>query len=107
MRGQSNAHHMAGARFLRDAMTLGGFALVDLGPYPGMVPALGGFVRGELYAVGAEIRDRLDAFEEHPHVYVRQRISIVGGLVAEAYLLRAEHARGHPRWLGGDWRRRR
>ncbi|HVS12859.1 MAG TPA: gamma-glutamylcyclotransferase family protein [Thermoanaerobaculia bacterium] len=107
LRGEPNHGHLAGGRFLRETATGSGFALVDLGPYPGMIKAGGGCVAGELYRVGAETLAALDALEQHPEVYWRTAIRLVDRDPAQSYLLRPEHAAGHPLVPGGDWRAHR
>ncbi|MCG5052778.1 MAG: gamma-glutamylcyclotransferase [Myxococcales bacterium] len=72
-----------------------------------MVAARGaGRVAGELYAVESLLLAKLDAFEEHPHVYRRSFIQTLAGDVVQAYLLRPEQARGLPVMASGCWRRR-
>ncbi|MCB9544524.1 MAG: gamma-glutamylcyclotransferase [Myxococcales bacterium] len=102
--GEPNHGELAGAVPVGPARTLPRFALVSLGPYPGLVPGEEA-VTGELYLVEAAHLARLDAFEEHPEVYRRQPIPLAGGGEAEAYVLTPRAARGRPPLPGGDWRR--
>src|SRR5690606_17187013 len=57
-------HHgqLRGARFLGVVRTRPGYALVDFGPYPGLVEGARAIV-GELYAVPSALVPALDAFE--------------------------------------------
>jgi gamma-glutamylaminecyclotransferase len=104
LRGEGNHSLLAGCRFLRETATGPGFALVDLGPYPGMVKAAAGCVAGELYRVGAETLAALDALEGHPDVYWRTAVRLVDRTSVHSYLLRPEHAGGRAAVPGGDWR---
>ena len=104
LRGLGNHPQLAGARFLGEAETTGGFALYDLGPFPAMVAEGNGFVRGELFDVDEGMLRRLDAFEGCPHLYVRTAIRPAAGGLADAYLQRSTQVRGALRIESGDWR---
>ena len=106
LRGERNHSLLAGARFLRETATSTGFALVDLGDYPGMVKAARGAVAGELYEVDGETLRALDELEGHPRLYWRTEIVLVDRTPAQAYLLPPERARGRAGIPSGDWRRR-
>lgn len=103
MRCEPNAGWLGHARFLGVARTAPAYALVDLGPYPGLLPGAAGVVEGELYEVDAPTLARLDELEEHPTVYRRAPIALGDGSTAHAYLL--VDPRGRP-IASGDWRRR-
>lgn len=105
MRGEPNHVRMASSRFVREVATEPGLALVDLGPYPGMIKEGKGSVSGELYQVYAETIADLDILEQHPDRYWRTSIRLIGGQSALTYLLRSELAEGLPRIASGDWRR--
>jgi gamma-glutamylaminecyclotransferase len=78
-RGCSNHAMLAGETFLGEARTHAGFRLYDLGGYPGIVvlPEDREGVTGEVWAVGAEALQRLDAFEGvHEGLYRRGRIPL-------------------------------
>ncbi len=81
-----------------------GYALVDLGPYPGLVAEGSERVVGELHLVDASTLAALDRLEEHPQVYRRSEIRLSDGSAAEAYLFPGQLAEGRPRVSGGDWR---
>jgi gamma-glutamylcyclotransferase (GGCT)/AIG2-like uncharacterized protein YtfP len=104
MRGESNAAHLAGAIFVAEARTAAGYQLHDLGPYPGMRRGQGQ-VEGELWLVSPRQLRQLDAFEEHPHRYRRERITLEGGEIAFAYLHCDPEVAPGPRIAGGSWRR--
>ena len=106
LRGERNHPLLVSARFLRETATAPGFALVDLGDYPGMVKAARGAVAGELYAVDEETLRALDELEGHPRLYWRTEIVLVDRTPAQAYLLPPERARGRAGIPSGDWRRR-
>ena len=73
-----------------DAVRLGGArtiacrTLVDLGPYPALLPASPerdadrGSVAGELFEVAEAALEVLDVFEGCPDLYVRERIALEG-----------------------------
>jgi gamma-glutamylcyclotransferase (GGCT)/AIG2-like uncharacterized protein YtfP len=107
LRGESNHTYLKASRFLRETATGPGFALVDLGPYPGMIKASQGCVAGELYRISAETLAEIDALEQHPEVYWRTAIRLVDRRTVQGYLLRPEHAADHPVIAGGDWRAHR
>jgi gamma-glutamylcyclotransferase (GGCT)/AIG2-like uncharacterized protein YtfP len=92
----------AGARFVGVARTAALRTLVDLGPYPALLPADATrdrtAVQGEIYEVGPEALGELDAFEGCPKLYRRERVEVVGvgvevgdgdggPLVADTYVL--------------------
>ncbi len=64
-RGFANHNFLAGQAFLGDAVTGPGYALYDLGDYPGMVARAGsaGAITGEVWSVDAACLAQLDALE--------------------------------------------
>lgn len=105
-RGEPNHRLLARARFLSAAVTLPGFALVDLGLYPAMIAGGASAVVGEVYAVDARTLARLDILEDHPRYYQRQPIGLATGQEVEAYLMQPGQVAGRPRIASGDWRKR-
>ena len=108
LRGERAHSLLAGAGFRGEARTEEGYALIDLGSYPGLVRADGGRVVGEIYEVDAERLAEIDAYEGHPDLFRRVALSLSGrGPIsrAEGYLYAGEFADGIP-VVGGDWRRR-
>jgi gamma-glutamylcyclotransferase (GGCT)/AIG2-like uncharacterized protein YtfP len=106
MQGECNAELMRTGRFIGNDRTGPYFSLVNLGTYPGLLPAGTTSVCGEVYDLDDGLLATLDEFEEHPLVYVRTRIDLESGLRAFAYVLRPEHANVSTVLLGGDWRQR-
>ena len=106
LRGETAHRRMSGARFLGEARTQQGYALVELGWYPGLVPEGERSIAGELYAVGPRELAELDAYEDHPALFLRQQIRLADGSSAEAYLLRPEHAEARQRIAADCWRNR-
>jgi gamma-glutamylaminecyclotransferase len=72
-----------GCRFSGEAATCEPRTLVDLGPYPALLPIRPGApapptpVRGEVWEIDADALRELDAFEGCPDLYVRERIALV------------------------------
>ncbi|MEX2044853.1 MAG: gamma-glutamylcyclotransferase family protein [Opitutus sp.] len=67
-RGGCNHRHLAGQAFVAEACTAPGFALFNLGGFPGIAPAPDDMegVRGELWAVDGDALAQLDEFEGVP-----------------------------------------
>ncbi len=79
-RGGRNHRRLAGCEFVGNAVTVPRYALVDLGPYPGLVTGELA-VRGELWAVPADRLPALDAFEGVPDLYTRGPVTLADGSV--------------------------
>lgn len=64
-RGCRNHAHLAGQRFVGEARTAPGYALYDLGGYPGLAACASDStgVVGEVWAIDPAALARLDAFE--------------------------------------------
>lgn len=97
MRGGANHAVLArlGARYVASARTAQGRTLVDLGPYPALLPkddardALAPNVHGEIYEIDDAALPELDAFEGCPALYTRTRIPLTtdaGAFEAWAYV---------------------
>jgi len=83
---------------------LEGFALYDLGRYPGAVHAPG-MVIGDLVEVGdgavLEILDEIEGVHAHPPLYTRERVTVDG---APAWIYVYDRPVGDARRIrGGDW----
>ncbi len=104
LRGEPNHALLAGACLLGAGETPPHYTLLDLGDYPALAPGGETAVVGEVYEVPPELLPELDRLEEHPHVYVRQDLTLADGRLVQTYLLH-ERLRSRYRALpGGDWR---
>jgi gamma-glutamylcyclotransferase (GGCT)/AIG2-like uncharacterized protein YtfP len=113
-RGGSNAHRMAGAKFLGSGAVRG--RLYRVSWYPGVVldAAGDGSVRGDLWEIPAEILPALDAFEgvppgetegaEYRRVRVIVEASASEGPAREAWMWEwIGGVEGLEEMPGGDW----
>ena len=108
--GEPNSRLLARAQRIGDARTEEGFALFDLGAFPGMVRAREGSVVGEVYEVDRETLGALDRLEGHPDFYRRTEITLAPPMDAEpvwTYLLRPEQVAGRKQIPSGSWRAHR
>ena len=86
-RGGTNHRLLAelGGQFVSEVRTRVGRTLVDLGPYPALLPldvvrdASASPVHGELFAVEPAALVPLDAFEGCPTLYFRERVALADG----------------------------
>ncbi len=104
MRGEGNHDLLARARFLGPARTQPGYALHDLGSFPGLVAGGDHAVEGEVYIVGPDTLARLDQLEGHPRFYQRAPIALGDGTTVETYLLPRDRVEGRPVIASGSWR---
>lgn len=92
-RGERHHGELAGARFLGEAETPPGYALVALGDYLALVPQAGaGSVVGELYELPSERFFALDEFEGSHYERVSLTVVVLFGaekVKALAYVKRA------------------
>ena len=86
MRGEPAEWRMAGCEFVEEAETTAGFALLDLGDYPGMIRGGPGTVTGEVWEVPPQALPGLDEYEDHPVLYLRQEIVLANGSRVQAWL---------------------
>jgi gamma-glutamylaminecyclotransferase len=87
-RGQRNFFRLAGQEFLGEVVTAPKYRVIDLGAHPGLVrDANGRAIHGELFAVDARCLAELDAFEEVPGPFVRERIEVDGHDEVWAYYM--------------------
>jgi gamma-glutamylcyclotransferase (GGCT)/AIG2-like uncharacterized protein YtfP len=107
LQGEGNHDILAGARFLGPARTPPGYALHDLGAFPGLVAGGEHAVEGEVYIVGPDTLARLDQLEGHPRFYRRAPIALEDGSAVETYLLPPDRVVGRPVITSGRWRARR
>lgn len=102
-RGFSNHDRMRGACFAGVAVTASGHELFLVGEYPALVTGGAGTVSGEVYEVTPEHLLRLDAFEDHPHLYCRTTILLSDGTDALAYTMGRERVDARAVVCGGLW----
>jgi gamma-glutamylaminecyclotransferase len=105
--GEGNHRLLLSARFVGEAHTVPGFALYDLGAFPGLVREGAGTVTGELYDVDEATLAALDRLEGVPSFYRRERIELEGVGSTDAYTLTSRQVRGCDLIPGGDWKRQR
>ena len=77
MKGRSASHYMQDADFLGEA-TISGFAIYDLGWYPGILLRENSFVHGEVYLVSEEMLKDMDRYEGEGFLYARQTVAVTG-----------------------------
>lgn len=102
-RGERNYFRLADQEFLGTVTTAAKYRVIDLGPHPGLIrDATSGLaVHGELFAVDARCLTELDAFEEVPGPFVRERIEVPGRGEVWAYYMNTpvpEGAKTGDRW---------
>lgn len=106
MRGQ-RANHMMAEGVYAGEYTLPGYAMYDLGRYPGIVPRKGCQVEGEVYFVSETMLTAMDDYEEEGSLYHRREVTVQsekGERAAWAYIY-AREVSGSPvtcRWGGKD-----
>ena len=106
-RGQSNHHHLAGARWGGE-QRLSGARLHDLGPFPMAIASpetAADAVQGELWWVDGAMLHQLDQLEGHPRLYERQARQLDNGQRAWVYLGRPRQVRYAPVVADGRWPR--
>lgn len=86
-RGFHNHHFLQGSVFMGQFETGPGFALLDLGDYPGMIRRGRGRVVVEVYRVSPSTLIHLDRLESAPRVYRRVRVPVAGFGWAQGYML--------------------
>lgn len=77
-----NVLQRLGCTFLGEATTLEPRTLVDLGPYPALLPLRDGApppttrIEGEVWEIDDRSLRELDAFEGYPELYTRERVAL-------------------------------
>lgn len=100
-RGGTNHRLLQCAQLLGEHLTEPVFAMLDIGPYPGVVRGGETPIRGEVYVVTPALFRQLDALEDYPRTYTRQRLTTPWG-DAWIYLYRP-HGQRLPQVPTGDW----
>jgi gamma-glutamylcyclotransferase (GGCT)/AIG2-like uncharacterized protein YtfP len=92
MRGRSNHWYLRDSIYLGDGI-ITGYALYDLGSYPGVVASEKDRVKGELYSIDKETLKRLDDLEEEGDLYLRQftQVALDDGKIEDAYIYVCSH----------------
>ena len=106
MKGESNHGLVSVAEFAGPAKTKAEYKLVDLGPYPALVPGGTLAVEGELYLIDPKQRFAIDVNHEVPVLFQRVTVPLDDGTTAETYVMREDQVRGRRRLFYGDWRKR-
>lgn len=100
-RGGSNHYFLQRARLLGQYVTDPEFAMLNIGPYPGVVRGGDTPIQGEVYAVTPAQFRELDALEDYPRTYTRQRLATPwGDAWIYLYLPRGQRL---PQVPSGDW----
>jgi len=105
MRGERAEHLMAGSEFAGEYV-LQGYALYDLGRYPGILAKAGAEVAGEVYYVSDEMLAAMDDYEDEGTLYHRRKVTVHGQrgeLAAWVYVYAHAHAVKTPP-MGRSWR---
>ncbi len=87
LKGQRNYHHYLSPREPVSKGTLEGYALYDLGTFPGIVPSEEK-VKGEVYLVDSKELASIDRLEGEGNLYLRERekIELSSGIKIEAFV---------------------
>lgn len=87
MKGNSNYESFLGEAEFIGEFVAEGFALYDLGSYPGIIHSKSDKIKGELYRINNETLKKLDRLEGEGSLYIRKSISVVNNSneVQEAY----------------------
>ncbi len=75
MSGQRAADKMSDGKYLGD-YRLDGYAMYNLGRYPGIIPMEGECVYGELYEISEDMIPVLDEYEEEGSLYHRREVMV-------------------------------
>ena len=73
--GHNHQYYLQGQKYLGQAI-LSGYALYNLGSYPGVVADETGLVLGELYEIDLKTLRRLDILEGNGSLYIRQPVEV-------------------------------
>lgn len=74
--GRHNHGYLKTARFIGRFRTPPEYTMIDLGPYPAVIPEGHTAIEVEIYEVGSDTLKSLDELEEHPESYRRTLIKI-------------------------------
>lgn len=86
MKDRSNHRYLKDQKYLGQAV-LPGYAMFDLGQFPGIIPELEDKVLGELYEIDSETLERLDILEGNGQLYNRETVEVwLGDTKTTAYV---------------------
>jgi len=105
MRGERAEHLMADGEFAGEYV-LSGYALYDLGRYPGILAKAGAEVAGEVYYVSDAMLEAMDEYEDEGTLYHRRKVKVKGenGLLEVwVYVYAHAHTVSKPP-MGRSWR---
>jgi len=89
--------------------TLSGYALYDLGRYPGILAKAGEEVAGEVYRVSDDMLSAMDEYEDEGSLYHRRRVTVTGeegSMEVWVYVYAHAHDVRRPP-MGRSWREKR
>ncbi|MGH8474745.1 MAG: gamma-glutamylcyclotransferase family protein [Methylococcales bacterium] len=93
--GRHNDHYLRTATLVARSKTAPEYTMIDVGPYPAIIPAGDTPIEVEVYAVDSDTLKALDELEDHPDRYLRSLIRIEN-LDAYIYILTKQGMRGIP-----------
>ncbi|MEQ8764569.1 MAG: gamma-glutamylcyclotransferase family protein [Planctomycetota bacterium] len=103
--GEPSHGRLSAAARLGEDRTLPECSLFDLGDWPALVLVGASSVRGEVFEVKDSELSELDAFEGHPELFRRERLTLASGREAFVYVFARDIADGARVIPSGDWRR--
>ena len=103
MRGQKAHGFLEGAEFIGE-YRLDGFAIFDLGRYPGIRERSGYSTCGEVYGVSEDMLREMDIYEDEGTLYHRREVTVcgTGGCLTAFVYVYAHDIPGEP-IPGGRW----
>lgn len=104
MRGGHHHDVLEGARFVGANVTVPEFDLVYIEYYPAMLRGGSTAVVGEVFEVDATMLQHLDALEEVPDYYLRERVRLSDGSEADSYVMPRARAANATPIFSGDFR---
>lgn len=106
MSGEPGHSLLDGATPRGEATTADRYHLIDLGASGALLQGGQHAVRGELYEVTPQKLAAIDIQRGHPLVHERRPVRLEGEMVADAYFISEDQARGRRRVRNADWRGR-
>jgi gamma-glutamylaminecyclotransferase len=103
--GFSNHSVLNGATFVDQATLDGGYRMVSLGAFPGVIKddLVDRVITGEVYAVDAQGLSGLDMLEGNGSFYTRSKVKTSDGLRVWCYFLPAEEYKEETDVESGVW----